>query len=112
MKLSSSKQGDVHVIALGGRIMGGEETNEFFQVIDTALAENVKKVVLDLGDVEWMNSTGLGMIISGSARVRDIDGVFKLARPTDSVSHVLTINKLHLVFEIHPTVDAAVKSFR
>ncbi|MFZ5432456.1 MAG: STAS domain-containing protein [Calditrichota bacterium] len=111
MKVSSSKQDNVFVIALSGRIMGGEGTDDFYQVISIALEEGFRNFVLDLQDVEWMNSTGLGMVIAGSARVRDIDGIFKLARPNDSVSQALAINRLNLVFEIHPTLEAAVASF-
>jgi len=112
MNVTTSKQDNAFVIALSGRIMGGEDTFDFFKVIGQAVAENFKNVVLDLGDVEWMNSTGLGMLISGNARVRDVGGILKLARLSDSVDKVLTLNKLNLVFEIHPTVEKAAASFK
>lgn len=112
MKVSSHKQDGVYVIALSGRIMGGDDTYDFYHVIGQAAAENCKSVVLDLADVEWMNSTGLGMIIAGNARIRDVDGTLKLARPNDSVNKVLSLNRLNQVFEIHPTIEAAVVSFK
>ncbi|MBU0509240.1 STAS domain-containing protein [bacterium] len=109
--VSSSKRDGVFIIALAGKLMG-DDTNDFYQVIGQAATENIKSVVLDLKDVDWINSTGLGMIIAGSARVRDMGGTLKLAQPNDSISKVLTLNRLHQIFEIHPTIEAAIASFK
>jgi anti-sigma B factor antagonist len=72
--------------------------------------DNRNKVVLDFAGVDWINSTGLGMLIAANGLLRDIDGEMKLAAVNDSVSGLLKMNKLHLVFDIYPTVENAVAS--
>jgi anti-sigma B factor antagonist len=111
MKVSTGHHNDVFVIALTGKIMGGEDTTSFYEAVNSAVAENKKKVVLDLQGVDWMNSSGLGMLIAGSARLTNVAGVMKLARPNEIVAKLLTLNKLDQILEIHPSITAAASSF-
>ena len=69
-------------------------------------------VVVDLAQVDWMNSTGLGILISGYTTLRNNDGLLKLANVTDKIQSLLTITKLVSVFEAFDSVDDAVKSFK
>ena len=111
MRLSTEKQGDILLIALKGKIMGGPESAQFHEQLKQAIARGERKVVLDLGGVEWMNSSGLGLLISGLTTLRNAGGEMKLARSTDKIQSLLVITKLNTVFESHETVEAAVKSF-
>jgi anti-sigma B factor antagonist len=61
--------------------------------------------------VEWMNSTGLGILISGLTTLRNNGGELKLACVTDKIQSLLTITKLITVFENFDTIEDAVKSF-
>lgn len=111
MKLTTEKKGDVLIFALKGKIMGGPESAQFHEQLKQAIARGERKVILDLGGVEWMNSSGLGLLISGFTTLRNSGGEMKLARSTDKIQSLLVITKLNTVFEAHDTIEAALKSF-
>ncbi|MFH1009940.1 MAG: STAS domain-containing protein [bacterium] len=111
MKLTTEKRGEVLVFALRGKIMGGPESTQFHEQLKQAIARGERKVVLDLGGVEWMNSSGLGLLISGFTTMRNAGSEMKLARTTDKIQSLLVITKLNTIFECHDTVEGAVNSF-
>ena len=112
MKTTATTLGDVTVIGLAGKIMSSQDTNDLHGEIRKAIENSIRKVVLDFSGLDWMNSTGLGAIVAASGRLRNAGGVLKLAAPNATVSHLIELNKLNLIIEIHPTVEAAVASFR
>jgi anti-sigma B factor antagonist len=112
MKLSTNTQNGVLIIELKGKIMGGPESSEFHDKLKQAIAEGQRKVVIDLGEVEWMNSSGLGLLISGFTTIRNAGGEMKLSRATDKIESLLVITKLNSVFDNLPTTAAAVASFK
>jgi anti-sigma B factor antagonist len=111
MKFSNHLKNDVLVFELKGKIMGGPESQEFHDELKKAVAAGQRKVVLDLGEVDWMNSSGLGLLISALTTVRNSGGEMKLARATDKITSLLVITKLNSVFETLGTLDAAIASF-
>jgi anti-sigma B factor antagonist len=111
MNLSHHMLGDVFVIAIQGQILGGADTARFLQVVQTAIDQNLKKVVVDLHEVPWMTSSGLGMLIGARARLRSTGGELRLARPDESIRAMLVLNNLELIFGIHPTLEEAAVSF-
>lgn len=66
------------------------------------------RLIVNLERVEFMDSTGIGVLVGGLKRIREHDGVFALAGPTDPVKRVLSITSLNKVFPIHESVDEAV----
>jgi anti-sigma B factor antagonist len=112
MKTTASTVGEVTIIGLAGKIMSSQDTNDLHGEIRKAIENSSRKVALDLSALDWMNSTGLGAIVAASGRLRNAGGVLKLAAPNATVSHLFVVNKLNLIFEIHPTVEAAVASFK
>jgi anti-sigma B factor antagonist len=76
------------------------------------IGQGKKKVIIDLSKVDWMNSTGLGILISGLTTMRNSDGELKLANVTDKIQSLLTITKLITVFECYDSVEEAVQSFK
>ena len=112
MKYSSQIKGGVLVFELKGKIMGGPESAPFHEELKKATGAGQKKIVLDLGDVEWMNSSGIGLLISAFTSVRAASGELKLARTTEKINSLLVITKLNSVFETHTTVADALASFR
>jgi anti-sigma B factor antagonist len=91
--------------------MGGPDATVLHDQLHDFIAQNKKKVVIDLSKVEWMNSTGLGILISGLTTLRNNGGELKLASVTEKIQSLLTITKLITVFENFDNVDDAVKSF-
>jgi anti-sigma B factor antagonist len=112
MKFSVREQNGVTVLAPKGKIMGGPDSTELHEKLRDLIKGNAKKVTIDLSDVDWMNSTGLGILISGLTTMRNAGGELKLARVTDKIQSLLVITKLVTVFETHDTVEEAVASFK
>ena len=111
MKFSVREQDGVTILAPKGKIMGGPDSTELQEKLRDLIKGNTKRVIIDLSDVDWMNSTGLGILISGLTTMRGSGGELKLARVTDKIQSLLVITKLVTVFESHESVDAAIKSF-
>jgi len=112
MKLSDREQDGVVILQPTGKIMGGLDATMLHDKLYEYIEQNKKKVVIDLARVDWMNSTGLGILISGYTTLRNHDGTLKLANVTDKIQSLLTITKLVSVFEAHDSVDNAIKSFQ
>ena len=112
MKLSHREVDDVMILEPKGKIMGGPDATMLHDQLHDFIKENKRKVVIDLAKVDWMNSTGLGILISGLTTMRNNDGELKLANVTEKIESLLTITKLITVFECFDTVDEAVKSFK
>lgn len=112
MKLTDRVQDGVVVLEPKGKIMGGPDASLLHDKLYEYIQQNKKKVVIDLSQVDWMNSTGLGILISGYTTLRNNDGMLKLANVTDKIHSLLTITKLAGVFEAYPTVEDAIKTFK
>ncbi len=111
MKLTSQKIDDVMVLEPKGKIMGGPDATLLHDQLHEFIDQNKKKVVIDLAKVDWMNSTGLGILISGLTTLRNNGGELKLANVTEKIQSLLTITKLITVFECFDSVEDAVASF-
>jgi anti-sigma B factor antagonist len=110
MKFEHSLENDIVVFGLSGKIMGGEETTMFHGKIHEYLGLNKKNFVLDLSRVDWMNSVGLGMLISALTAVKNAGGRLVLANIT-KIESILTITRLITVFEHFDSRDDALKAF-
>jgi anti-sigma B factor antagonist len=111
MKTKVSERYNAVLIELKGNVMGGEDTKEFNELLHKFIDEDKKNIVVDLHDVKFMNSSGLGMLIGGLTTVKKANGSFKLANVTDKIESLLIITKLITIFEFYNTVDEAVASF-
>ncbi len=112
MKLTSREDKSVEILEPKGKIMGGPDATMLHDYLHELINQNKKKVVIDLSKVEWMNSTGLGILISGLTTLRNNGGELKLACITEKIQSLLTITKLITVFENYDTVEEAVSSFQ
>jgi anti-sigma B factor antagonist len=112
MKLTSKEIGDVMVLEPKGKIMGGPDATLLHDQLHDFIDHGKKKVIIDLSKVDWMNSTGLGILISGLTTLRNNGGELKLANVTEKIQSLLTITKLITVFECFDSVDEAVTSFK
>jgi anti-sigma B factor antagonist len=110
MKFSDHLEGDIVVLEVSGKIMGGEEATMFHGKIHEYINHNKKNVVVDLAKVDWMNSVGLGMLISAMTTVKNAGGQFVLANIT-KIETILTITRLIKVFDVYDSREEAMKSF-
>jgi anti-sigma B factor antagonist len=112
MKFNVASQGPVSVITLQGSLMGGPDAAGLNSQLHDLLAGGKKDVVIDLSGVEFMNSSGLGMLIGGASTVKNAGGRLTLAHASEKILTLIKITKLSPVFEHYPTVAAAVQSFK
>lgn len=101
----------VTVLALLGRVVLGEESNQLRTKLKDLLASGKTKLVLDLAEVKYIDSAGLGTLVAGFTSAQSQGANVKLANLTKKVDEQLHITKLVTVFDVHNTVDEAVKSF-
>lgn len=111
MKLTDRLQDGIVILSPRGKIMGGPDASLLNDKLHQCIEKQQMKIVVDLAGVEWMNSTGLGILISSYTTLRNSGGELKLANVTDKIKSLLTITKLEPVFEAFDSVDAAVNSF-
>lgn len=111
MQINEQMKGDVAVISLKGKLMGGPETTAIHDKVKELVENDTKKVVIDLGKVKWMNSSGLGVLMGSMTTVKNAGGELRLSNVTDKVKSLFMITKLITIFETHETVDEAINSF-
>ncbi len=111
MEVAEREMSGVRVLGLAGKMMGGPDETSLSDMIGNLAEQGKNKVVLDLSELTWMNSRGLGICIGGLTRLRNRGGDLRLAAVPKVVGSILEKCNLQTVFQIFPTVDAAVKSF-
>jgi anti-sigma B factor antagonist len=108
---STRNVGDIAIVDISGRIVLGEESASLRTVISDLLNGGQKKILLNLGDVSYIDSSGLGQLVSTFTTVRRQNGELRLFNLNNKVHDVLQITKLYTVFEISDDEATAVKSF-
>jgi anti-sigma B factor antagonist len=111
MKFEDSLKDDIVVFDLSGKIMGGDETTMFHGRIHEYMTLGKKNLVVDLAKVDWMNSVGLGMLISALTTVRAGGGRMVLAN-IEKIKQILVITRLITVFENYDSREAALAAFK
>jgi len=110
MKIKEKIENQVAILALSGKMMGGPETTALHDHIRGLMGDGMKKVVIDLGGVKWINSSGLGVLMAAMTTLKNADGQMKLANVTEKVESLLMITQLMRIFETYESVDRAVSS--
>jgi anti-sigma B factor antagonist len=111
MKFKTKDVNNVTVIELKGNVMGGPDATMLNEELHKLIEAGKVRVVIDLGDVKFMNSSGLGMLIGGLTTMRNAGGDLKIARASDKIESLLMVTKLITVFDHHETVEKAVSAF-
>jgi anti-anti-sigma factor len=110
MKISIRETEHTLVVRPEGKMMVGPEANDFHEAIVNALENHKKKIIVDLSEVIYISSWGIGILMYGYATTKSSGGKFILASVSDKISNVLKTIKLDEIFEIYPTVGAALKA--
>lgn len=111
MKMKSKDIKGVTVIELEGTMMGGPDASTLNDHIQKLVMEKRKKIIIDLHKVDFINSSGLGILIGGLTTLRQSGGEMKLACASKKIESLLEMTKLLSVFELHKTVKNALASF-
>ena len=111
MTITARSQNDVTILDMKGRLVLGDETQTLKGYIDDLIEAGQLKIILNLGQVPYMDSGGLGELIRTLAAVKRRQGGLKLTNVTAKITDLLVITKLLTVFDVYDTEDAAIKSF-
>ena len=111
MKAATRQVDSVSVVDLSGRITLGEGCSQLRELIRDLLAKGHKSILLNLGEVTYIDSSGIGELVSGFTAVSNQGGHLKLLNLTKKVHDLLQITKLLTVFDVHDDEAKAVASF-
>jgi anti-sigma B factor antagonist len=111
IKITEIKDKGIVVIAPKGNFVGGDETDELRNDIKKISDDGNKKLVIDLGEVLYLNSTALGVLISAHANYSKREGKIKLCQLNKNLENLFVITKLALIFDSYPTQEEAINSF-
>ena len=111
VKMTTRQVGDVTVIDATGRITLGEGASTFRDTIRDLAAKGNKKLLVNLGEVSYIDSSGIGEMVSGFTTVTNHGGQLKLLSLSKRVKDLLQITKLYTVFEVFDDEPSAVRSF-
>jgi anti-sigma B factor antagonist len=112
MKASTRQVDGITVVDLSGRITLGEGSVVLRDTIRDVVAQGNKKILLNLGDVTYIDSSGIGELVSGFTSVRNQGGELKLLNLTKKVHDLLQITKLYTVFDVKDDEASAIASFK
>jgi anti-sigma B factor antagonist len=111
MKTSTRQIDGITILDLSGRITLGEGSVQLRDGVRDLLSKGAKKILLNLGDVNYIDSSGIGELVSAYTTVRNQGGDLKLLNLTKKVHDLLQITKLYTVFDIKDDEASAVASF-
>ncbi len=111
MRIKEKIEGDVAILELHGKMMGGPETLALQEKVRGLVADGLHKIVIDLGKVKWMNSSGLGTLMASLTTSKNANGDLRIANATEKVESLLMVTQLMTIFKTFESVDRAVASY-
>ncbi len=111
MKVQTRERDGVIILDLSGKLMGGPDADYFRDLVLGLVEKGLKKVIVNLGDVKWVNSTGVGILITGYTTLRRNKGDLKLLHVSSKIQSILYVTKLNLIFECFDSEETAIRSF-
>lgn len=111
MKIHSRKQKDVWILTLEGRL-DAQSSASFKKTLSPFVKEETPLLILDFRHVAFVDSTGLGALISMLRKVQSQDGQLTLTNVNAEVESIFEVTRLHKLFKIKPTLDRALESLR
>jgi anti-sigma B factor antagonist len=112
LRISTRQVDGVDIVDCSGRITLGEGSVVLRDTVKDLLLKGRKKILLNLGDVNYIDSSGIGELVSAYTTARNQGGDLKLLNLTKKVHDLLQITKLYTVFDVRDDETSAVKSFR
>jgi anti-sigma B factor antagonist len=111
LKTTTRTIGDVTIVDISGRIVLGEGCASLRSLVCNLLSKGQKKILFNLAEVDYIDSSGLGQLVSSFTTVRKEEGKLKLLNLTNKVHDLMQITKLYTVFDIMDDEALAIKSF-
>lgn len=111
MNIKQNLKGEIMVLILSGKIMGGPDHEKFQSEIKTLVSDGYVDVLLDMSKVSWVNSTGLGILVSAYHTLKKNGGTLKICSVSDRIDNILNVTQLKLVFQTFEDCETALASF-
>jgi anti-sigma B factor antagonist len=111
VRIESRRKDGVVILDLQGKLMGGPDADTFRSVIYKLIEKGDKKIIVNLRNVDWINSTGMGILISGYTTMRRNGGDLRLLHVSDKIRSILYVTKLNTIFKCFTDEDDAVESY-
>jgi len=111
MKASTRQQQEITIVDLSGQIKLGEGSSVLREIVKDLLGKGQKKILLNLADINYIDSSGVGELVSAFTSVRNQGGELKLLHLTKKVHDVLQTTKLYTVFDVKDKEAAAISAF-
>lgn len=112
MSFNVSEKYNCVIIEFKGNVMGGPDAVSLNEELHDLIEKDKTNVVVDLGKVKFMNSSGLGMLIGALTTMKKAGGDLRIANATDKIESLLIITKLITVFKHYKTLDEAIASYQ
>jgi anti-sigma B factor antagonist len=111
LKVTNLSSGNIVVLEPKGSLIGGDETDDIKNTISRLLKEGNTKLIVDLGNVDYMNSTALGVLVSTHTSYSKVGGKIKLCNVNKNIQNIFIITKLTLVFDVYDSQKDTIASF-
>lgn len=111
MKFKTGEKDGVVIVTPKGKILDGLDTNRMHAKIEELVRIGARRMVIDLGEVPHMDSSGIRILVTALNGLRNEGGELRLARITDKVEDLIAITQLTEKFKTYPSVDEAVQDF-
>lgn len=112
MKIQQREAFGAAILDLNGKLTGGPEAETFRNIFKSLLEEGKKNIIINLKKVDWINSTGLGILISGYTSVKKAGGELVLCNVGDRIDSILYVTKLNLLFQAFDSEEEAAEYLR
>jgi len=111
MKYRIREEGKATIIDLSGKLMGGYDADVFRDLVHELIEKGMKKIIVNLAGIKWINSTGVGILITGYTTLRKNGGDLRLLNVSRKIESMLYVTKLNLIFECFDDEQEAVASY-
>jgi len=112
MEIAEHEFEGIIVLEIVGNITGPPTSSALSLKFNELLKQGKNKIIVDLSRVEWINSSGIGILMKGLQLIRNHKGDLKLARPLKKVKNILEITNFIKIIDIFDTIDQGVKQFK
>lgn len=110
MKYQFKTEDELTTVTLSGNVMGGPDYEPFHGHVKELIEGGARRFLFDFGGVKWINSTGVGIMVSAYTSVKSAEGRMVICRPNERVRGTYFISKLGDVFEMFETVEEGRKA--
>jgi anti-sigma B factor antagonist len=112
VKMTNSEVDGVSVVTLDGRIVLGEESNSVREKLKSLIAEGKKKIVLNMANIKYIDSSGLGTLVAAHVSAKTQGASVRLCHLGQKFHEIMQLTKLLTVFDVYDTEAAAIGSFQ